>query len=172
MTDSPASQPDPTGAPPAGPAGTPFDRLRDLALRIPEGASELLPIIDFLETFPEQVTEQALVHLVGVTALGMARAGQGGIWDGERWIFLRGSAPAFPTNPGRGWTSLPWLHRLRQPTLVMAGDDDPLIPLINARLLHRLIPRSELKVFDCGHLFLMTRPEESAAAIAEFLDRR
>lgn len=70
-----------------------------------------------------------------------------------------------------GWTSLPWLHRLRQPTLVMAGDDDPLIPLINARLLHRLIPRSELKVFDCGHLFLMTRPEESAAAIAEFLDR-
>lgn len=112
MTDTPASPPDSTGVARGGQAGapSPFDRLRDLALRIPEGASELLPIIDFLETFPEQVTEQALVHLVGVTALGMARASQGGIWDGERWIFLRGSAPAFPTNPGKGWTSLPWTH--------------------------------------------------------------
>lgn len=70
-----------------------------------------------------------------------------------------------------GWTSLPWLHRLRQPTLVMAGDDDPLIPLVNARLLHKLIPRSELKIFDCGHLFLLTRPLECARAIDEFLQR-
>lgn len=104
MTDAQAQPP--RGAP----AESPFDRLRSLALKVPEGASELLPIIDFLEAFPEQVTEQALVHLVGVTALGMARASQGGIWDGEKWIFLRGSAPAFPTNPGRGWISLPWLH--------------------------------------------------------------
>ena len=28
-----------------------------------------------------------------------------------------------------GWTSLPWLHRLPQPTLVLAGDDDPIVPL-------------------------------------------
>lgn len=70
-----------------------------------------------------------------------------------------------------GWTSLHWLHRLSQPTLVMAGDDDPLIPLLNAKLLHKMIPDSELKVFDCGHLFLMTRPRESASAINEFLDR-
>ena len=88
----------------------PFDRLRELSLRIPEGASELLPLVDFLEAFPEQVTEEALVHLVGVTALGIAKAGQGGLWDGRGWIFLRGSAPAFPTNPGKGWISLPWTH--------------------------------------------------------------
>jgi len=89
---------------------SPFDRLRELSLRIPEGAQELLPIVDFLETFPEQVTEEALVHLVGVTALGIAKAGQGGIWDGSRWIFLRGSAVPFPTNPGAGWLSLPWTY--------------------------------------------------------------
>lgn len=87
-----------------------FERLRQLSLRIPEGAQELLPIIDFLEAFPEQVTEEALVHLVGVTALGLARATTGGIWDGQRWIFQRGTMPAFPTNPGKGWTSLPWQH--------------------------------------------------------------
>ena len=95
-----------SGPPPV----SPFDRLRELALRIPEGAQELLPIIDFLETFPEQVTEEALVHLVGVTALGIAKAAQGGIWDGARWAFLRGAAPPFPTNPGRDWCSLPWTY--------------------------------------------------------------
>jgi poly(3-hydroxyalkanoate) depolymerase len=72
---------------------------------------------------------------------------------------------------GVGWTSIHWLHRLKQRTLVMAGDDDPLIPLANARIMHALIPHSELQVFDCGHLFLLTRAERSAAAIREFLDR-
>jgi pimeloyl-ACP methyl ester carboxylesterase len=54
----------------------------------------------------------------------------------------------------------------------MAGSDDPLVPLANAELMHMLIPNSELKTFDCGHLFLLTRAEQSAAAIREFLDRR
>ncbi|MDE1949917.1 MAG: poly(3-hydroxyalkanoate) depolymerase [Burkholderiales bacterium] len=72
---------------------------------------------------------------------------------------------------GTGWTSVHWLHRLQQPTLVMAGSDDPLIPFANARLLHKLIPNSELEVFDCGHLFLMTRPQQCARSINEFLDR-
>jgi phosphoserine phosphatase RsbU/P len=89
----------------------PFDRLRSLSLKIPEGAQELLPVIDFLEAFPEQGTEEGLVHLVGVTALGIARSAQGGIWDGNKWIFLRGNAPAFPTNPPSGWVSLPWTHQ-------------------------------------------------------------
>ena len=68
-----------------------------------------------------------------------------------------------------GWTSIHWLHTLKQPTLVMAGADDPIVPLANARLMCRLIPTAELKVFDCGHLFLLTRLEQSARAIEEFL---
>lgn len=86
----------------------PFDRLRQLALRIPEGAQELLPLIDFLETFPEQGSEEDLVHLVGITAMGIAKARQGGLWDGGKWLFLRGAAPAFPTHPGEGWQVRPW----------------------------------------------------------------
>jgi poly(3-hydroxyalkanoate) depolymerase len=70
-----------------------------------------------------------------------------------------------------GWTSIHWLHRLKMPTLIMAGADDPLIPLVNPRLMRLLIPNAELKVFDCGHLFLLTRGAESAAAIDEFLNR-
>jgi pimeloyl-ACP methyl ester carboxylesterase len=33
------------------------------------------------------------------------------------------------------WTGLPWLRRLPQPTLVLAGDDDPIVPAINGRIL-------------------------------------
>jgi poly(3-hydroxyoctanoate) depolymerase len=39
-----------------------------------------------------------------------------------------------------GWTSLPWLHRIHSPTLVMSGDSDPIIPPINARILAARIP--------------------------------
>lgn len=85
-----------------------FARLRQLALSIPEGARELLPLIDFLEAFPEGGSEEDLIHLVGTTALGIARASQGGLWDGGQWLFLRGAAPAFPTHPGEGWQVAPW----------------------------------------------------------------
>jgi poly(3-hydroxyalkanoate) depolymerase len=70
-----------------------------------------------------------------------------------------------------GWTSIHWLHRLRQPTLILAGRDDPLVPAANAELMRRLIPASELRTFDCGHLFLVTRVAESVRVIEEFLDR-
>lgn len=68
-----------------------------------------------------------------------------------------------------GWTSLPWLALLRQPTLVMAGTDDPLVPLANARILARLIPNARLVSIDDGHLFLVTKAPESARLVAEFL---
>ncbi|HYP82859.1 poly(3-hydroxyalkanoate) depolymerase [Variovorax sp.] len=70
-----------------------------------------------------------------------------------------------------GWTSLPWLWRLRQPVLVMAGSDDPLVPLVNARMLAALLPRARLCVVDDGHLFLLTRAREVAPLISSFLDQ-
>jgi poly(3-hydroxyalkanoate) depolymerase len=85
-------------------------------------------------------------------------------WQSRLGYYLQLAAAA-------GWTSLYWLHSLEQPTLVMAGADDPIAPLENARLMCRLIPNAELKVFDCGHLFLLTRLDESARAIDEFLSR-
>jgi poly(3-hydroxyalkanoate) depolymerase len=71
-----------------------------------------------------------------------------------------------------GWTSAPWLHRLRQPTLVIAGDDDRAIPLANARFLARRIPDSQLHVIrGGGHLFVIDEPASAAPAIEAFLDR-
>ena len=60
---------------------------------------------------------------------------------------------------GLGWTSMLWLHRLRQPTLVLAGKDDAIVPPINARIMARLIPNATLRVFKGGHLFALTEKE-------------
>lgn len=70
-----------------------------------------------------------------------------------------------------GWTSLPWLRTLRQPTLVLNGDDDPIVPLVNGRILARCIPRARLHVVrGGGHLFLLERPARIAAVVAAFLE--
>jgi poly(3-hydroxyalkanoate) depolymerase len=69
-----------------------------------------------------------------------------------------------------GWTSTPWLWRLKQPTLVLAGDDDPIVPLINGRILARLIPGARLQVIaGGGHLFVLEDPAGIAARVSEFL---
>ncbi len=70
---------------------------------------------------------------------------------------------------GAGWTSLPFLPWLRQPTLILAGDDDPIIPLVNARLMHRLIRDSRLHVYHGGHLALVTEAAELAPVVDGFL---
>ncbi|WP_036553897.1 poly(3-hydroxyalkanoate) depolymerase [Nocardioides insulae] len=70
---------------------------------------------------------------------------------------------------GAGWASLPFLPLLRQPTLILAGDDDPIIPLVNARMMHSLLPRSELHVFPDGHLGLVTRADELGPLISAFV---
>lgn len=71
-----------------------------------------------------------------------------------------------------GWTSLPWLWTLTQPTLIMAGQDDPIVPAVNARLMHALIRNARIETLDCGHLFLVTRPRQSARIVDDFLTSR
>jgi poly(3-hydroxyalkanoate) depolymerase len=68
-----------------------------------------------------------------------------------------------------GWTSLFWLHRLETPTLVLAGRDDPIVPLANARMLATRMPDASLQVYNCGHLFVLTRLDQVVADIARFL---
>jgi len=67
-----------------------------------------------------------------------------------------------------GWSSLPWLHRIRQPTIVMHGTKDPLTPALNARLMARLIPGAKLVLMNCGHLFVMTQPAKVADIARRF----
>lgn len=70
-----------------------------------------------------------------------------------------------------GWTSLPFAPFLKTPTLIMMGDRDRIVPLINGRILHKAYPNSTLHVVEGGgHLFLVTKTAETLPVITEFLD--
>jgi poly(3-hydroxyalkanoate) depolymerase len=90
-------------------------------------------------------------------------------------LLLRGTAPpsrigyVMQLLAGSGWTSIHWLHRIRQPVLVLTGKHDPLVPPINGRILAGLLPNAQLVEVDCGHMFLLTRPDEVASIIDTFL---
>ncbi len=68
-----------------------------------------------------------------------------------------------------GWTGVPYLPWLRQPVLILAGDDDPIISVANARLMHRLIRDSRLHVYGGGHLGLITEAATLAPVVDGFL---
>jgi poly(3-hydroxyalkanoate) depolymerase len=70
---------------------------------------------------------------------------------------------------GTGWSSLPALGLIRQRTLIIAGDDDPIIPVVNARIMARGIPNSRLHLYHGGHLALLTEATELAPVVDRFL---
>jgi len=70
-----------------------------------------------------------------------------------------------------GWTSLPFLERIRHETLVINGDDDPLVPVANARMLAQRIPRAKLEIVEqAGHLFLCDDAANLAPRIGRFVN--
>ncbi len=71
---------------------------------------------------------------------------------------------------GSGWTSLPFLPFIRQPTLILTGDDDPIVPVANGRIMARLLPHGRLRVYSGGHLGLVTEADELAPVVDAFLD--
>jgi poly(3-hydroxyalkanoate) depolymerase len=70
---------------------------------------------------------------------------------------------------GTGWSSLPWLRLLPQPTLIMMGKDDPIVPIVNGEIMAKLIRDARLATIDDGHLFLVTSARESARIVSGFL---
>ncbi len=72
----------------------------------------------------------------------------------------------------RDYDCTPWLHEVKVPTLVVAGENDRIIPLYQQEMLNQLIPDSELFVVENGsHCPQMDLPEVVNAKIREFLGR-
>ena len=59
---------------------------------------------------------------------------------------------------------------IRQPTLVMGGDDDPIIPVANPRMQAAMIPAARLHIYHGGHLGILTEADELAPVIDAFLN--
>jgi poly(3-hydroxyalkanoate) depolymerase len=71
---------------------------------------------------------------------------------------------------GSVWTSLFALPAVRQETLIVAGTDDPIIPVVNARIMNALLPHSRLHLHDGGHIDLVQNATELAPVIESFLN--
>ncbi|HTQ94421.1 MAG TPA: alpha/beta hydrolase, partial [Streptosporangiaceae bacterium] len=68
-----------------------------------------------------------------------------------------------------GFTTLPLLPLIRQRTLVLTGDQDPIIPVANGRILAAGIPHAMLHGYPGGHIELVTRPSLLTPLIISFL---
>ena len=57
------------------------------------------------------------------------------------------------------------------PALVMMGDNDSIVPVANGHILKVALPNSRLHIVEGGgHLFLVTRADETASIIRGFLE--
>ncbi|MGW5239218.1 poly(3-hydroxyalkanoate) depolymerase [Monashia sp. NPDC004114] len=118
-------------------------------------------------------------HLDPDYAASVAHEIYGGRLRNEPPLVKRLLFDGSPVGPGRGyllqmlaclgWATLPLLPMIRQPTLLLAGEDDPLIPLQNAFIMRRLMPNATLHTYNDGHLGLVTEAEELAPVVAQFL---
>src|SRR5271163_2254510 len=70
---------------------------------------------------------------------------------------------------GSVWSSLFWLLAVRQNTLIVAGTDDPIIPVVNARIMNALLPNSRLHLHSGGHIDLVHNAAELAPVVGTFL---
>jgi pimeloyl-ACP methyl ester carboxylesterase len=68
------------------------------------------------------------------------------------------------------WSSLGWLPRLTQETLVITGTADALVPAANASILASRMPRAQIhRVPGGGHLCLLDRAAEVGPVVSAFL---
>jgi poly(3-hydroxyalkanoate) depolymerase len=72
---------------------------------------------------------------------------------------------------GAVWTSLFALPLVRQRTLILAGLDDPIIPVANARIMGRVLPHATVHLHRGGHVDLITNAAELAPVIELFRSR-
>jgi pimeloyl-ACP methyl ester carboxylesterase len=62
------------------------------------------------------------------------------------------------------------MRALVMPVLVLSGDDDRVVPTVNARLLRDKIAGSRLEIIaESGHFFPLEKPAETVRIVAEFL---
>jgi 3-oxoadipate enol-lactonase len=69
-----------------------------------------------------------------------------------------------------GFDTFARLGEIKSPTLVIHGDDDAIVPVANAEVLHGAIAGSKVHILSgAGHMFFWEKPEESVKVPADFL---
>lgn len=83
-----------------------------------------------------------------------SKALSGQIWAASRWLMTGTGA-----------------QRIYQPSLIIHGRKDALIPLDNAQRAHKQIKNSQLEVLECGYLPFCDMPDEVGRLARHFLKK-
>jgi pimeloyl-ACP methyl ester carboxylesterase len=121
------------------------------------------------EKGPAAVADQMLPKLLGATSRrarpqlepALRRMIEANSPDG-----IDGGIHAMKTRPD----STPLLARVGHPALVIAGEEDSLIPVAESEEMHRLLPRAHLVLLpSAGHLSSFEVPDDFSEALGNFL---
>jgi len=97
------------------------------------------------------LSPQVYARTIGSMAGGRAR--HDGAWIAQQGALRLEHAPSMRGYMGQlisltGWSSLPRLREIELPVLVLAGDDDPLTPVVNGMLVAHMLPQGRLIVLE------------------------
>lgn len=112
-------------------------------------------------------------HTAGATGGGRARRDRGHVR--RMWRDRSGHPPTFTGYAHQlwavtMWSGLPQLARIRMPTLIVAGDDDPIVPMSNALMMASRMPAGRVLVGRGeGHFLLLDEHSAVLAPIRQFL---
>ncbi len=79
---------------------------------------------------------------------------------------------AYQLLAGVGWTSFFWLSRIKIPALILMGENDPLVPPVNGKIMAKRMPNATFETVPCGHMFVITEAENVADRVEAFIHER
>lgn len=92
------------------------------------------------------------------------------VWQRRRTDYANSRASAAAMNAVAFYDVRPRLPEIEQPTFIIWGEDDPVVPHEHAEKLDEHLPNSRIyKVSTCGHIPMLEREQEVAGIIREFL---
>ena len=129
-------------------------RLQDIAKVKQGGIEALIPELPGRWLLPAHARDPALVQLMDSMARSVGAAGQS---NQQAAMLARPDSHAD-------------LARVRVPTLLICGRQDPVTPLADHQAMAACVPGSHLEVIeDCGHLSTIEQPEAVTSVLSTWL---
>lgn len=145
-------------------------------------------VLSMIDSAPQRIKSATLLSAIGVQEMELI-----GDYDlnhivhgamlGALWLVKEG-VPHFGALDQRYPFSFAWnfyqsdqrplrgiLQRYAGPMLILQGDADTQVPVEAAREHARIVPQSELKIYDYSHFLTQQQPVMLAEALLPFLDR-
>lgn len=146
------------------------DRGWKWLLRLP------LPQLGYLQPTPRRVVEPIVRRLVpgadeGWTAAGVDEFLRSYLTPSGRFAFYESARRIYMDEPHGDDGLWPRLEKLAPDSLFIWGRQDQLVPSAFMKHVERALPAARHLELDCGHVPQMERPDQTHAAMAEFLRR-